>query len=486
MNACGVLQEEDKRKRFRKAIKKTEIKQRNSRVQIKENGLRTGFATLGFGKSKKTPETGVAAGPSASSFELSMSTSAASTSAAQSTATHWLTTGRLGHLHQDPTEKSVQTAPNDVEEMMDVGALPPLIEIPRSNAIRLASPAIGGPRLQNYRIQPPEIRSGRLEIGGRRLEIGDRRLEIRSDRDSLEIGGRQLEIGDWRPETESHPPEIRLPPPPTGVQQQEIGSDSQEIRSCQLEIGNHPPDFRGCRLEIGDRQPETESYPPEIREIGRPPPPMVVGRQEIGRDPPEIKSHLPETRSHPPKIEGCTPKFGGQQPEIRGQPPEIRGHPPEMRSETPEIGHHPPVTGDIFSDIKRSKNMSPTECATIGDTSEDDRHSVLSDVASLLDEDEDSRWIDVEDILPNRRRRRPCKRIRDQMNTQLQRAKQTWAMALKHTKMNPEFVQALVGLHLGYPEMLTRDLLSQHTKVLTKLFCRHALQQPGKGFTKIA
>jgi hypothetical protein len=71
-----------------------------------------------------------------------------------------------------------------------------------------------------------------------------------------------------------------------------------------------------------------------------------------------------------------------------------------------------------------------------------------------------------------------CKKIRDQMSVKQKHVQQTWAITLNATMPKAEFVHALVAMHLGHPELFTKDLLQNHIETLKNIFQNYALQQP--------
>jgi hypothetical protein len=70
------------------------------------------------------------------------------------------------------------------------------------------------------------------------------------------------------------------------------------------------------------------------------------------------------------------------------------------------------------------------------------------------------------------------RRVRDQMSAKLKHIQHTWAMTLNAAMPKAEFVNALVAMHLGHPELLTKDLLHNHIQTLKDIFQNYALLQP--------
>jgi hypothetical protein len=68
--------------------------------------------------------------------------------------------------------------------------------------------------------------------------------------------------------------------------------------------------------------------------------------------------------------------------------------------------------------------------------------------------------------------------VRQRFQTHLKHIERTWKLALRHLKPEPEFVIALLSLHCGYPDLMTRSLFARHLRSLSKLLKDHAEQQP--------
>lgn len=68
--------------------------------------------------------------------------------------------------------------------------------------------------------------------------------------------------------------------------------------------------------------------------------------------------------------------------------------------------------------------------------------------------------------------------VRKRMFAHLNHVKETWRLAVRTYRVDREFFHALLALHCGFPELLTRDLFRRHLSSLSTLFRLHALQQP--------
>jgi hypothetical protein len=123
------------------------------------------------------------------------------------------------------------------------------------------------------------------------------------------------------------------------------------------------------------------------------------------------------------------------------------------------------------SDSISSLPMGETHCVTQHDPMNIDNY------VTPTSEDKNY-WINRSSISTYMQTIPRCQRIRDQMNANLQHARQTWDLALNPIKLKTQFIHGLVTMHLGHSELLTKDLFWSHTTVLANMFQSHALQQP--------
>jgi hypothetical protein len=69
-------------------------------------------------------------------------------------------------------------------------------------------------------------------------------------------------------------------------------------------------------------------------------------------------------------------------------------------------------------------------------------------------------------------------KVRKRMYAHLTRVRQAWARSVRNYRTNQEFSHALLALHCGYPELMTKSSFIQHLSSLSDLFRFNAFQQP--------
>ncbi len=105
------------------------------------------------------------------------------------------------------------------------------------------------------------------------------------------------------------------------------------------------------------------------------------------------------------------------------------------------------------------------------------------ELAVDYDEDEVSEADDdVADVIPAKTRipdGRRCVRIRDYLRSRLTLARDTWKGAVRRTPVAPDFAEAMVGLHLGFSDLLQTRMLARHLKkTLSTALWEFAVLQP--------
>jgi hypothetical protein len=133
-------------------------------------------------------------------------------------------------------------------------------------------------------------------------------------------------------------------------------------------------------------------------------------------------------------------------------------------------------TTDIEVDILKMSSVC-TCCHPMGH-SPTHHHDIMGTSSSTTEKLYDENYgMEPLSIIRHEKQLPRCQRVRDQMNANLQHAQQTWDLALKPIKIQTQFVHALVAMHLGHPELLTKDLFWSHVTMLANIFQSHALQQ---------
>jgi hypothetical protein len=132
----------------------------------------------------------------------------------------------------------------------------------------------------------------------------------------------------------------------------------------------------------------------------------------------------------------------------------------------------------------QNPNMNRTELdiymkfrKTSQSTSSQFEKETITKNITIVSEDE-SCSINQKSLVPSEETNHRRRRIRDIMSTRLHHVQQTWNIALKVTKPIKPFVHALVAMHLGYPELINKDIFCGQLRMLANVFQNHALQQP--------